>query len=129
MDYLKVEELKPYYTYKIKARNGRVGIWRPDRGDFLLYRVKFNSHYTFGEIHWDLDSHFGTARPLEELEKSPFTKDDLNGRVMTWDEAGWEKPEWADYDEFYGKPKEKEILKYLKGWEDKMDTQHPKEAP
>lgn len=129
MDYLKVEELKPYYTYRIHARNGRVGIWRPEKGDFLLYRVKFNDHYTFGEYHWDLSDSFGTAKPLEELEKSPFTAKDMEYVETTWEEAGLDKPKWAHYDKFIRRPKEKEMLKYLKKWEDKISDPHPKEAP
>lgn len=132
MDYLKVDELKPYYTYKIRARNGRVGIWRPEGGDFVLRRTKFNDVFTFGEIHWDLDKHFGTAKPLEELEKSPFTYDDFKYETMTWDEycgiTGRELPEWANlFDKVSVVLKEGTILKYLKSWEDKMDFQHPKE--
>jgi hypothetical protein len=47
MDYLKVEELKPYYTYRIRARNGRVGIWRPETGEFTLRRTKFNDVFWY----------------------------------------------------------------------------------
>jgi hypothetical protein len=128
MNYLKVDELKPFYTYKIRARNGRVGIWRPKTGDFLLRRTKFYDTYTFGEIHWDLDKNFGTARPLEELEASPFKEEDLHSRVLTWEEGGLERPEWADTDTYFGNPREKDILNYLKRWEDKMDMPHPKES-
>ena len=102
MDYLKVEDLKHNYTYRIRARNGRVGVWDAGSGEFLLYRVKFNDHYTFGEIHYD---HFGTARPYEELEECPLDVTDFS---------------------------EKEMLAYLKRWEVEMmnrDYPHPKERP
>lgn len=133
MDYLKVEELKPYYTYRIHARNGRIGIWRPEGGDFVLRRTKFNDVFTFGEIHWDLDKHFGTAQPLEELEKSPFEYGDFQRVTMTWDEYcgtyDKELPEWAELHEKVSVvPKENSILNYLKGWEDKIDSKDPEET-
>ena len=116
MDYLKVEELRPYYTYKIKARNGQVGIWRPDKGEFMISRIKFGANFTFGEIHWDLDQYFGTAKPLEELEESPFKDEDLlSGEI----EIKGKK--------FWGNLKEEEILKYLNAWEEKLDAPHPRE--
>jgi hypothetical protein len=126
MDYLKVEELKPYYTYRIKARNGRVGIWTPESGDFQLRRTKFNSIFVFGEVHWDLDPHFGTAKPWEELEQSPFDYDDFKYATMTWDEYcgtyDKELPDWADAsDNISIRFKESTILNYLKVWEDKID--------
>ena len=133
MDYLKVEELKPYYTYRIRARNGRVGIWRPETGEFTLRRTKFNDVFTFGEIHWDLDKHFGTAKPLEELEQSPFDYGDFQRVSMTWDEycgiTGKELPEWAnEHEKVSVRLKEDRILNYLKEWEDKMDDPHPRET-
>lgn len=102
MDYLKVEDLKPGYLYRIKARNGTVGVWDPDKGEFLLSRLKFGSNFVFGEVHWDLDPHFGTVKPLEELEESPFDMEDYSRG---------------------------ELLKYLNKWEHKLDVPHPKERP
>ena len=127
--YLKVEELKPCYLYRIKARNGTVGLWNPDKGEFVLSRYKFGNNYTFGEIHWDLDPNFGTAKPWEELEKSPFELEDLESRIMTWEEAGLEKPSWAKTDgaTIWYNPKEEELLKYLNMWEHKLNDPHPKE--
>jgi hypothetical protein len=129
MNYLKIDEMKPFYTYKINARNGRVGIWRPKTQDFLLKRTKFYNTFTFGEFHYDTGAPFGTARPIEELEQSPFTEDDLHSRTMTWEEAGREKPDWAikqKVETILTKTKELEILNYLQEWEDKMDIPHPR---
>ena len=114
--YLKVEKLKPCYLYRIKARNGTVGLWNPDKGEFVLSRYKFGSNFTFGEVHWDLDKHFGTVKPWEELEKSPFKPEDLkNGKIR------------HNGREYWGNPKEEELLKYLNEWEHKLDDPHPKE--
>jgi hypothetical protein len=114
--YLKVEELKPCYLYRIKARNGTVGLWNPTKGQFTLSRYKFGDNYTFGEVHWDLDTSFGTVKPWEELEKSPFELEDLRDRVMVVNDR-----------EFWGNPKEEELLKYLNEWEHKLNDPHPKE--
>jgi hypothetical protein len=116
MDYLEVEELKPCYLYRIKARNGTVGIWDPDKGHFLLSRYKFGDNFTFGEIHWDLDTSFGTVKPWEELEETPFTLDQLKSRIMV-----------VDGKEYWGNPAEEALLEYLNMWEHKLDDPHPKE--
>ena len=114
--YLKVEELKSGYLYRIRARNGTVGVWNPDKGEFVLSRYKFHDNFMFGEIHWDLSDSFGTVKPWEELEKSPFTVEDLTDRVMSKNGEHW-----------WGNPKEEELLKYLNEWEHKLDDPHPKE--
>jgi hypothetical protein len=90
--YLKVEDLKEGYTYRIHARNATVGIWTPEHQGFLIKRDKFGVRYLFTEIHWDLSEDFGTAKPVKELEKAPFEIGILN-------ECEWQ-----------GNP---EILKYL----------------
>ena len=112
-DYLKVEELKPGYTYRIRARNGTVGVWYPEVGEFILSRYKFGSNYTFGEIHYDLSDHFGTARPYEELEKCPLYKPNVDGDTYH---------AIVDFNEV-------EMLKYLNEWEHKLRDPHPKERP
>lgn len=100
MDYLRVEELNHNHTYKIDARNGRVGVWDKNTGEFILHRTKFNLVYTFGEVHWDLSDDFGTVKPLEELEECPLNVTNYN---------------------------EDDMLVYLRSWEAEMDFQHPKE--
>ena len=93
-DYLKIEELKDGYGYKIYAKNAYVGIWVAKEKYFLiskykgslLPRLSYEYHWDHGE-HWDhfADPVFGTAKPLEELEKCPFweTIDAQKGEVIT----------------------------------------------
>ena len=76
-DYIKVEDLEEGWLYRIKARNADVGIWFPSEQGFVIRRRKFDLIYTFVEIHWDLSPNFGTVKPIERLELSPFEKDDL----------------------------------------------------
>lgn len=118
--YLKVEELKPYYLYRIKARNGTVGLWNPNKGEFVLSRYKFGDNYTFGEIHWDLDTSFGTVKPWKELDKSPFTEGDFKWQKIKEEGIrGW----------YWGNPKEEALLKYLNEWEYKLNDVYPREKP
>jgi len=96
--YLKVDQLKDGHLYKINARNASYGIWIAEHGHFIISRVKMNTNFLFEEIHWDLSDHFGTVRPLMEIEKSPFRHHDFDSTGMQYRE-------------------EKEILKYLNGFE------------
>ena len=70
--YLKTDELRRGYLYRIKARNAHCGIWVPELMGFVISRFKFGSNYLFVEIHWDLDEWHGTVKPLGTLEKAPF---------------------------------------------------------
>ena len=101
-NYLKVDELKAGYLYRIRARNARIGIWMPDKGEFLISRNKFGNNYLFEEIHWDLSDHFGTVRPKYEIEKAPFNEEDLI--LGTIERNG---------KEYWGYPRYEEVLAYL----------------
>jgi len=102
-DYLKPEELKIGYLYRIDARNASIGIWRGfKKGDFVISRYKFGQNYLFEEIHWDLSPDFGTVKPLYEIEESPFVEYDL------------EYVEWmGDNGLCWGYARGTEILDYL----------------
>lgn len=108
MPYLPVEEMKPFYLYKIHARNSNFGIWHPKRKVFVISRFKFKDNFLCQELHWDTDKHHGTAKPLKELEKTPFEMDDFKDKkrikvkeyLNTYDkikcpECGRHKDEWV----------------------------------
>jgi len=97
--YLKIDELKGGYLYKIIARNATFGIWIPQRYSFVISRTKFRDNYIFEEFHWDCPA-FATVKPLEEIEKSPFDFEKI------------------DIVEYY---KEKEMLEYLNKFEDEYN--------
>ena len=80
LPYLPVEKLKPLHLYKLHARNASWGIWHPERKVFVISRFKFKDNFLCSEVHWDLSSHFGTAKPLEDLGKTPVTLEDLDNR-------------------------------------------------
>ena len=76
-DYLKIENLKDGSCYKIYARNAYVGVWNEKLKAFMISRYKVGGNpYLFHEYHWDTNDEknfpFGTAKPLELIEKFPF---------------------------------------------------------
>jgi len=114
--YIKVNNLKNGYTYKIKARNSDYGVWNERKGEFVISRFKFYDNYTFGEIHWDLSDHFGTVKPLEELEKCPYDVENYEEKSMLTylnefdtikcSECGRGKNEWIRHEDWCKKRKE-----------------------
>lgn len=100
-DYLAIEDLKPFYLYKIRARNANLGIWRPEQKGFTIRREKFGDYFIFTEYHWDTGAPFGTVRPIEELEPTDFTEEDFKCITKTGKygkyiiEAGYNK--FMDY--------------------------------
>jgi hypothetical protein len=101
-NYLKIEELKDLWLYKINARNGYVGIWVKEANGFLLPRLKFGHWFVFMEYHYDLGAFaHGTVKPIEEIEKCPFTGDDLKLKRITLENGN----KYWDYDD--------NTLKYL----------------
>jgi len=106
--YISVEKLKDGYLYKIHARNAEYGIWVAACGHFIISRIKYTTNYLFEEIHWDLSTHFGTVRPIEEIEKSPFDPKDMKERVL----IKGEEREYLAYKD------DDQILEYLNQWEE-----------
>ncbi len=74
-EYIKIEDLKHGYSYKIYALNAFAGIWIENFKGFLIARYKCGDKpYPFIEYHWDHEDG-GTAKPFELIEKSPFKID------------------------------------------------------
>ena len=102
-NYIKMEDLKAGYLYRISARNASYGIWIPARESFAISRIKFRDNYIFEEHHWDCEA-FATVKPLEEIEKSPFYSGDI-GIVYT--------------EKYFGYKNEEDLLEYLNKFENK----------
>jgi len=107
-NYLSEDEMKPLHLYRIHARNARFGVWHPKRKVFVISRFKFSDNFLCQELHWDTkDPWGGTAKPLKELEKTPFTLEDLDKRKkdvkdylnkydeIKCQECGRQKDEWV----------------------------------
>lgn len=77
--YIEFDDCKEGYTYKIKARNFHTAIFY--KGVFYGIRHKFRYIFIDNEIHWDKDDHFGTVKPLQEIEKTP---NDIFIRLMKY---------------------------------------------
>ncbi len=86
-DYIKMEDLKDGYLYKIIARNASYGIWRSETKGFTISRIKFYDNFAFEEYHYDCES-FATAQPIEKIEKSPFDPKDLHGETYVSEKDG-----------------------------------------
>lgn len=69
---IKLEDLKDGYVYEIKSRNAHYGIWYNGIKAFLISREKFGDIYLFYEFYKDMENKYGTAFPINEIEKVPF---------------------------------------------------------
>jgi len=79
--YIKIEDLKDGWLYKIIARNASDGIWKAKSQGFIISRFKFGNNFIFEEYHYDCEE-FATAQPIEEVEQSPFNTKDLTDDVV-----------------------------------------------
>ena len=113
-EYIKIEDLKPGWLYRIAARNSSHGIWLPQRNAFLISRVKFYDNYLFEEYHYDTGAPFGTVKPLEEIEQSPYDAAALN--------EIWEDVPGKEHKEYRGYPDYKNVIEYLNNFK----KVHPK---
>jgi len=113
-NYIKMPDLKDGYLYKIIARNASYGIWRADTKGFTISRIKFGDNFAFEEYHYDCEA-WGTAQPIEEIEKSPFLAENL---VHDYPVVDSQK-----YVEFRN---EEKVLEYLNKFERDRDYQWPK---
>lgn len=66
-----IEQCKPGWLYQIIARNADLGIYDPKEKGFKIRRIKFSDIFIFTEIHWHADEHYGTAKPIREIEEAP----------------------------------------------------------
>ena len=97
-----MDKLKPFYLYRIRARNAIIGIWIPDGEGFLIRRNKFGDWHSFIEYHYDTGAPFGTFMPKKELEKTPFVADDFKLKTFNGDDH-----------EYRMMTKEIEMMEYL----------------
>lgn len=101
--YIKMNDLRNGFCYKIWARNAYVGVWNAEIKSFMISRYKSSRNpRLFYESHWDIISdnclYFGTVKPIEIIEEFPF-----------------------ELKENYSKPEEIRILDYL----DDLEQAHP----
>ena len=104
-NYLRIDECKNGYTYRIHARNANFGIYNENTNAFIIRRLKFGYIYTFEEIHWDRSDDFGTVKPFEEKEKSPF---EINTKTVIG---------------YLNETLENLILEYLRNFESKYERE------
>ena len=73
-----ISECKHGYLYFVNMRNGRVGVYNEDQQGFLFIRHKWGHEYSFVEIHWEADKHYGTASPFIEIGESDIEPRDYD---------------------------------------------------
>jgi hypothetical protein len=66
MEYLPTTKLQTGKWYYCRARNFEYGRWNGKAFDYLRY--KFGQRFPDIELHYDDDPHFGTVRPLREVD-------------------------------------------------------------
>jgi hypothetical protein len=66
-----ISNCKHGHLYKINSRNLTYGVFNSKNNGFIGIREKFKHKFLFTEYHWDTGEPFGTAKPLEEIEKIP----------------------------------------------------------
>jgi hypothetical protein len=108
--YIPVGECINGHVYRIRARNGRIGVFdKKNDNAFILSRHKFGDNFLYPEYHWDNGKPYGTVMPLEYLwELPPMESDDmllayLNNLTKTV--KGEEYPELKDIMDKIGKEK------------------------
>lgn len=71
-NYIPISKLQSGATYRIISRNSLHGIWIPESNGFIISRFKSNRIFPFLEYHWDINNLYGTVKPFEYIEQSPF---------------------------------------------------------
>jgi hypothetical protein len=70
-DYIKIQDCKHSYLYKINSRNLDPGVFNEKTKGFIGIREKFGQKYLFTEFYHDIGAPYGTVKPLEEICKIP----------------------------------------------------------
>ena len=81
-DMIPLEKCKDGFLYFLFARRSNCGIFNLARKSFTIRRTKLGHDYLFDEFHYETGEPFGTAVPLEELERAPILDDEA--RKLQW---------------------------------------------
>ena len=71
MEYLKIEDCKHRWLYKLDSRNLSHGVYNEADKSFIGIRHKFGSNFLDSEYHYDTGAPHGTAMPLEVICELP----------------------------------------------------------
>lgn len=77
-EWIKIEDCKDGWLYKILARNAPLGIYCVEKKAFIISRFKGNANFLYPEEHWDTGEPFGTVKPITPLELAPIFTTDNN---------------------------------------------------
>jgi hypothetical protein len=76
-EFIPLEECVHGGVYKLYCRNLAYGIFNQKDNGFIGIRTKFGHQYLFTEYHHDTGPPYGTVKPIEFVEQSPFEGDDV----------------------------------------------------
>jgi len=82
--YIKLEDCKHGYVYRIVSRNLSFGVYDKSVQGFVGIRTKFGDRYLFTEYHWDTGEPFGTVCPKQEIEKCTLVVDENNKELFDY---------------------------------------------
>ncbi len=108
MVYISIDQCIEGHAYRIRARNGRIGIFKKEmshgKNVFALSRHKGNNYVDF-EYHWDNGPPNGTVMPFNDLGEAPQFKDDQEKldylNKLDKEIGGVEYPEFVDIKQKY----------------------------
>lgn len=69
--------------YLLDSRNLNMGIFNKETKGFIGIRTKFGFRFLFTEYHREASTDFGTAKPLELIEETPFGQDKIQERITS----------------------------------------------
>lgn len=81
-EYITLENCRHGALYRINARNFSIGIYDEDNQGFIGIRTKFTMQFLDLEFHWDTGAPYGTVKPLEFLEWSPFSEPNIQSNFI-----------------------------------------------
>lgn len=86
--WIPVEECIHGGFYKIHGRNFDYGVFvnneTAHNNAFIGMRYKFGDTYLAKELHWDVDDHYGTAKPLEFIEMCQYDYHEERHEMYEW---------------------------------------------
>jgi len=97
-NYLKFPDCNNGFLYQVEARNFSLGVFDLKSRGFIGIRSKFGHEYLNTEFHWDMCNHYGTVKPIKEIEEIPGDID-ISENLIYEDPKPWSTKLWAIHKE------------------------------
>lgn len=83
-DYIPVDDCIHGGLYKVYARNFSLGVYNKREQGFIGIRHKFTMEFLDTEYHWDTGAPYGTVKPTDLLEHSPYYVTTRSNQLFEW---------------------------------------------